>query len=148
MELNILKKDYGFEMKKEDTEYHIKTSIIGDNIKIEIEYILGVKKSNFSNSFTYKEIIKLNHYFNICLTLDEIFEELANLISQGKSSFIIENNKMVFIIPTTIKIIKEVKFELIEENKDNKSEIDNIIELLNKQNKIIKYLEEENKKKH
>ena len=93
MELNILKKDYGFEMEKEDTEYHIKTSIIGDNIKIEIEYILGVKKSNFSNSFTYKEIIKLNHYFNICLTLDEIFEELANLISQGKSSIIIKNNK-------------------------------------------------------
>ena len=148
MELNILKKDYGFEMKKEDTEYHIKTSIIGDNIKIEIEYILGVKKSNFSNSFTYKEIIKLNHYFNICLTLDEIFEELANLISQGKSSMIIKNNKMIFIIPTTIKIIKEVKFELIEENKDNKSEIDNIMELLNQQNKIIKYLEEENKKKH
>ena len=148
MELNILKKDYGFEMKKEDTEYHIKTSIIGDNIKIEIEYILGVKKSNFSNSFTYKEIIKLNHYFNICLTLDEIFEELANLISQGKSSIIIKNNKMIFIIPTTIKIIKEVKFELIEENKDNKSEIDNIMELLNQQNKIIKYLEEENKKKH
>ena len=148
MELNILKKDYGFEMKKEDTEYHIKTSIIGDNIKIEIEYILGVKKSNFSNSFTYKEIIKLNHYFNISLTLDEIFEELANLISQGKSSIIIKNNKMIFIIPTTIKIIKEVKFELIEENKDNKSEIDNIMELLNQQNKIIKYLEEENKKKH
>ena len=147
MELNILKKDYGFEMKKEDTEYHIKTSIIGDNIKIEIEYILGVKKSNFSNSFTYKEIIKLNHYFNICLTLDEIFEELVNLISQGKSSIIIKNNKMIFIIPTTIKIIKEVKFELIEENKDNKSEIDNIMELLNQQNKIIKYLEEENKKK-
>ena len=147
MELNILKKDYGFEMKKEDTEYHIKTSIIGDNIKIEIEYILGVKKSNFSNSFTYKEIIKLNHYFNICLTLDEIFEELVNLISQGKSSIIIKNNKMIFIIPTTIKIIKEVKFELIKENKDNKSEIDNIMELLNQQNKIIKYLEEENKKK-
>ena len=48
---------------------------------------------------------------------------------------------MVFIIPTTIKIIKEVKFELIKENKDNKSEIDNIMELLNQQNKIIKYLE-------
>ena len=46
---------------------------------------------------------------------------------------------MVFIIPTTIKIIKEVKFELNEENKDNKSEIDNIIELLNEQKKIIKY---------
>ena len=44
MELNILKKDYGFEMEKEDTEYHIKTSIIGDTIKIEIEYILGIKK--------------------------------------------------------------------------------------------------------
>ena len=107
---------------------------------------LGVKKSNFSNSFTYKEIIKLNHYFNICLTINEIFEELINLISQGKSSFIIENNKMIFIIPTTITIIKEIKFELNQENKDNKSEIDNIMELLNEQNKIIKYLEEENKK--
>ena len=91
---------------------------------------LGVKKSNFSNSFTYKEIIKLNHYFNICLTINEIFEELINLISQGKSSFIIENNKMIFIIPTTITIIKEIKFELNQENKDNKSEIDNIMELL------------------
>ena len=107
---------------------------------------LGVKKSNFSNSFTYKEIIKLNHYFNICLTINEIFEELINLISQGKSSFIIENNKMIFIIPTTITIIKEIKFELNKENKDNKSEIDNIMELLNEQNKRIKYLEEENKK--
>ena len=148
MELNILKKDYGFEMKKEDTEYHIKTTITEETLKIEIEYILGVKKSNFSNSFTYKEIIKSNHYFNICLTLDEIFEELVNLISQGKSSIIIKNNKMIFIIPTTIKIIKEVKFELIEENKDNKSEIDNIMELLNQQNKIIKYLEKKKKKKH
>ena len=108
--------------------------------------ILGVKKSNFSNSFNYKEIIKLNHYFNICLTINEIFEELINLISQGKSSFIIENNKMIFIIPTTITIIKEIKFELNQENKDNKSEIDNIMELLNEQNKRIKYLEEENKK--
>ena len=45
MELNILKKDYGLEMKKEDKEYHIKTSIIGDNIKIEIEYILGNKRN-------------------------------------------------------------------------------------------------------
>ena len=53
---------------------------------------------------------------------------------------------MIFIIPTTITIIKEIKFELNKENKDNKSEIDNIMELLNEQNKRIKYLEEENKK--
>ena len=53
---------------------------------------------------------------------------------------------MIFIIPTTITIIKEIKFELNQENKDNKSEIDNIMELLNEQNKRIKYLEEENKK--
>ena len=53
---------------------------------------------------------------------------------------------MIFIITTTIKIIKEIKFELNQENKDNKSEIDNIMELLNEQNKRIKYLEEENKK--
>ena len=33
---------------------------------------------------------------------------------------------MIFIIPTTITIIKEIKFELNQENKDNKSEIDNI----------------------
>ena len=148
MELNSIKKDYGFEMKKEDKEYHIKTTITEETLKIEIEYILGVKKSKFSNSFTYKEIIKLNHYFNICLTLNEIFEELINLISQGKSSFIIENNKMIFIIPTTIKIIKEVKFELNKENKDNKSEIDNIMEILNQQIKRIKYLEEENNNKN
>ena len=33
---------------------------------------------------------------------------------------------MIFIITTAIKIIKEIKFELNQENKDNKSEIDNI----------------------
>jgi hypothetical protein len=88
----------------------------------------------------------LNRYFNICLTLNEIFEELINLISQGKNTFIIENDKIIFIIPTTIKTIKEIKFELIKEKKDEKSEIENIIEIINHQNKRLKYLEEENKK--
>ena len=89
----------------------------------------------------------MNRYFNICLTLNEIFEELINLISQGKSStFIVENDKIIFIIPTTIKTIKEIKFELIKEKKDEKSEIENIIEIINHQNKRLKYLEEENKK--
>ena len=88
----------------------------------------------------------MNRYFNICLTLNEIFEELINLISQGKSTFIIENDKIIFIIPTTIKTIKEIKFELIKEKKDEKSEIENIIEIINHQNKRLKYLEEENEK--
>ena len=88
----------------------------------------------------------MNCYFNICLTLNEIFEELINLISQGKNTFIIENDKIIFIIPTTIKTIKEIKFELIKEKKDEKSEIENIIEIINHQNKRLKYLEEENKK--
>ena len=88
----------------------------------------------------------MNRYFNICLTLNEIFEELINLISQGKNTFIIENDKIIFIIPTTIKTIKEIKFELIKEKKDEKSEIENIIEIINHQNKRLKYLEEENKK--
>ena len=89
----------------------------------------------------------MNRYFNICLTLNEIFEELINLISQGKSTFIIENDKIIFIIPTTIKTIKEIKFELIKEKKDEKSEIENIIEIINHQNKRIRYLEGENEKK-
>ena len=33
---------------------------------------------------------------------------------------------MILLITTTITIIKEIKFELNQENKDNKSEIDNI----------------------
>ena len=88
----------------------------------------------------------MNRYFNICLTLNEIFEELINLISQGKSTFIIENDKMIFIIPTPIKTIKEIKFQLIKEKKDEKSEIENIIEIINHQNKRLKYLKEENEK--
>ena len=137
MELNTLKKDYGFEMKKEDKEYHIKVILKGEKIKISIEYILGVIKTYFSNEFNINEIQTLNRYFNICLTLSDIFEELINLISQGKSSFIIENNKMIFIIPTTTKIFKEIKFELIKENKEKKSEIENILEIINHQNKKI-----------
>ena len=146
MKLNSLKKDYGYEMKKEDKEYHIKIIQTEERIKINIEYLLGVKTTYFSNSFNLNEIKTLNRYFNICLTLNEIFEELINLISQGKNTFIIENDKIIFIIPTTIKTIKEIKFELIKEKKDEKSEIENIIEIINHQNKRLKYLEEENKK--
>ena len=133
-------------MKKEDKEYHIKIIQTEERIKINIEYLLGVKTTYFSNSFNLNEIKTLNCYFNICLTLNEIFEELINLISQGKNTFIIENDKIIFIIPTTIKTIKEIKFELIKEKKDEKSEIENIIEIINHQNKRLKYLEEENKK--
>ena len=110
MELNSIKKDYGFEMKKEDKEYHIKVILKREKIKISIEWILGVIKTYFSNEFNINEIQTLNCYFNICLTLSDTFEELINLISEGKSSFIIENNKIIFIIPTTIKIFQEIKF--------------------------------------
>jgi hypothetical protein len=51
MKLNSLKKDYGYEMKKEDKEYHIKIIQTEERIKINIEYLLGVKTTYFSNSF-------------------------------------------------------------------------------------------------
>ena len=135
MELNTLKKDYGFEMKKEDKEYHIKVILKGEKIKISIEYILGVIKTYFSNEFNINEIQTLNRYFNICLTLSDIFEELINLIS----TLNITNENQFEIIQN--------KFELIKENKEKKSEIENILEIINHQNKRIKYLEEENEKK-
>ena len=146
MEFSKKKENYEFEMKKNNKEYHIRIINTNENIEIKIEYISGVQKMNFSNSFTMNEIVKMNHYFNICLSLKEIFEELTNLISKEKNSFIIDNNKMIFIIPTTVKVIKEIKFELNKEKKDEKSEIDNILEILNQQNQKIKDLETENNK--
>ena len=60
MELNTLNKDYGFEMKKEDKEYHIKVILKEEKFIINIECILVLIKTYFSNSFNINEIITLN----------------------------------------------------------------------------------------
>lgn len=98
----------------------------------------------FINNYT-TEKIKENKYFIQFDNLKEICDEILERIKNEKISLTENPKSLIISIPLNTTKIKEITFELFE-NEINKSEkIDKILSLIEAQNKEINYLKEKNK---
>ena len=120
--INSLSKSFNI---KSDKEHDFSISI-----STEISNCLLIKgkyKDNltFHNYSSMKKIddIKKNKYFLIFDNIEEIFNELSNLIDSSKPSIIEETNKFLLSIPLPTTKIKEIIFEINEEEKSDKEKI-------------------------
>ena len=120
--INSLSKSFNI---KSDKEHDFSISI-----STEISNCLLIKgkyKDNltFHNYSSMKKIddIKKNKYFLIFDNIEEIFNELSNLIDSSKPSVIEETNKFLLSIPLPTTKIKEIIFEINEEEKSDKEKI-------------------------
>ena len=120
--INSLSKSFNI---KSDKEHDFSISI-----STEISNCLLIKgkyKDNltFHNYSSMKKIddIKKNKYFLIFDNIEEIFNELSNLIDISKPSIIEETNKFLLSIPLPTTKIKEIIFEINEEEKSDKEKI-------------------------
>ena len=101
---------------------------------------------SFSNKFTFDEI-KENKYFFMFDNLKEICDEISEKI-KTKGIKLIENaNNLIFIISLPSTKIKEITFELNEEQKNDKDKIYDLNELIIKLKNEITKLKIENQKK-
>ena len=123
--INSLSKSFNIKSDKEhDFSISISTGI--SNCLL----IKGKYKDNltFHNYSSIKKIddIKINKYFLIFDTIEEIFYELSNLIDNSKPSIIEETNKFLLSIPLPTTKIKEIIFEINEEEKSDKEKIEEL----------------------
>ena len=103
---------------------------------------------SFSNKFTVDKI-KENRYFLNFEDLKEICNELSERIKNKEIKLIENANNLIFIISLPSTKIKEITFELNEEQKNDKDKINNlnelIIELKNELNELKSEINENKK---
>ena len=94
---------------------------------------------SFSNKFNVDKI-KENKYFLMFEDLKEICDELSERIKTKDIKLIENANNLIFIISLPSTKVKEITFELNEEQKNDKDKINNLNELIIKLNKEMNEL--------
>ena len=110
-------------------------------------YIYGatqteIQKNEFEKDFSLKDL-KENKYLSLLDSIDEIYDEIINFISTKTSEVKIkeEQNTIIINIPTGGLKIKEILLTLIEKEKDEKQQINdlfNVIYSLKQENNDLK----------
>ena len=100
---------------------------------------------SFSNKFTVDKV-KENKYFLMFEDLKEICDELSERIKTKEMKLIENANNLIFIIYLPSAKRKEIKFELNEDQKNDKDKIKDLNELIIKLNNEMNKLKNENQK--
>ena len=150
----ILEKVFLFKNNQGST-IEVKINIKDNNIIFKTELSENqLNKRRFSSKYSIDAIKENNKYFFLCQNLNDIYKQIDLLAKENKSSYVLEHSKIDLIIPTNMELAPEIKIELLEEQKDlltkvndineyilNKEKVnENNISLLIKENKEIKEL--------
>ena len=116
-----------------NNEINLEINIINHKIKFSCFYEKNYFTTNFSNSFTLKEIKKQYPYFGFCNSVEEVFNEIKG--NKTKRKIYIrgnENNsdKIILVIPLPSPKIKEIRIELKKEIKDEKEKLKELIYII------------------
>jgi len=122
------------------------------NISNQSEYLLIdanaielIPSTLYKGAFTLDEI-KLNKYFKICDSIEDVIFELKNIFKNNLNNIKIseETNKLILTIPLPSYLIKEVNFNLDIFLKNEKEEIIDLYKTIGMLYQKIKELEEKN----
>ena len=110
------------------------------NLKISIKCI--ERRQLYEKEFSYDEITKINRYFLICESINDVFEEFSNHInSETKIDF--ENNSLILKLFLPNQKNREAVFVLNLKKLTLEEEVKYLNEKLEKQEKIINAQEED-----
>ena len=136
---------FDFELKKEVTSQKNKKYLLifkaENNLEISIKAINNddIIQKIYTNKF-HVEKIRENKYFYQFDDLKEICEEFSQRISTEKISLIEDTNLIIISIPLPSSKIKEIIFELKENEKSDKEIINDLVKLVHEQNNEISNL--------
>ena len=140
-----MEKAFNIELKTNKNNTYLITFTLGSDLKIDANQINDLIKKSFSTEHTLDEIIEKNNYFKIYNSLDEAFDELNYRVTEEKKSTIEENeNNLKIKIPVPNRHNKEIIFTLKQNSKNDNEKLNDLAQLINKQNKEITDLKNEN----
>ena len=147
-QINSLSKSFNVKSDKEhDFSISISTGI-SNCLLIKGKYEDNLKFHYYSSMKAIDDIKKINIFFLMFNSIEEIFNELSNLIDNSKPVIIEETNKFLLSIPLPTTKIKEIIFEINEEEKSDKQKIEELYLIIsNLKEQILLNKNENNLKK-
>ena len=105
-----------------------------------------IPQKNYKKIYSFDNV-QTNKYFLICDTINEIYDEILNQISQNEAGVkIIEKmNNLILTIPLNTKKIKECSFEIDEVVNNTNGQISELYTIVNQLTNEVKILKEKNK---
>ena len=132
-----------FDISSDNKTYSINMALNKENISFNVNSVNTLKNESFENSFSLSQI-QTNKYFKICESLNEAFLLLIELSNSEDKKIISKSSKEISLIfPINNPLIKEVSFLLKIKEKNLEDKIDELYNLIEKQQIEINSLKKE-----
>ena len=94
-----------------------------------------ISKRSFSAKYALDVIKEKNQFFFLCKNLSDVFKQIDLLAKENKSSYNLDNSRIELTIPTYMELAPEIKIELLEEQKDLSTKVNDLNEYILKKEK-------------
>ena len=135
-------KSFKKELKTDKNNTYLIIFTLGNSLEIEANQINDLITKSFSNKFSFNDIIT-NRFFLQFETLNEIFDELNEIIKNDKITVEEIENNFAIKIQLPVHRNNELVFQLKIKNKNDNEKMNDLTQLVIKQNKEIMVLKNE-----
>ena len=133
-----------YNIKKKDVSISVTLSNLSNNtLQIKIIENDSIPSRSYSANFTLENLQKLNRYFKLFETIEEILPELNNLFEDNKITFTLNSNSVELDLSLPLKVIEKAVLTIPETEKDQKQVISDLCTIVNELRKKVKKLESE-----
>jgi len=115
------------------------------SINITASFQDDIIKNSYKSNYNLDSLKKMNKYFLIYESIDEIYNDLILFLNKNQTKIIEEANIIQISIPIESMKIKEILFELKKSEKNDNEKYQEIISVISELKLEIKKLKEENK---
>ena len=129
-------KSFDIELQTDKNNLYLFNFISADSIEITANQKNSLIKKSFSCKYTFEEM-KENNYFLQFDTLNEIFDEIKERILNNQIIIEENENNLILNIPLPSSKDNVISFELKPMQKNNNQTIQQLTEMIIKQNKEI-----------
>ena len=133
-----------YNIKNKDMSILVTLSNLSNNtLQIKIIENDSIPSRSYSANFTLENLQKLNRYFKLFETIEEILPELNNLFEDNKITFTLNSNSVELDLSLPLKVIEKAVLTIPETEKDQKQVISDLCTMVNELRKKVKKLETE-----
>ena len=132
-----------FNLKNNDQSIKLTLSSLSNSLVIKIIEVDSILNRCYSADFTFEKLVKLNKYFKLFETIQQLIIELSNLIEENKITFSFNNNSMDLTLHLPLKVIEKLILPIPETEQDIKEIVSGLYTTLNTLRKKVQKLENE-----
>ena len=132
-----------FNLKNNDQSINLTLSNLSNSLVIKIIEVDSILNRCYSADFTLEKLVKLNKYFKLFETIQQLILELSNLIEENKITFSFNNNSIDLILHLPLKVIEKLILPIPETEQDIQEVVSGLCTTVNTLRKKVQKLENE-----